>query len=79
MVSQKIAKKISKRVLKSYDLKNVATARQIQNILKIDTSWKLIIGYSEKVINIKNEKVRNLMTYENEYSEPCTRILKYIF
>ena len=30
-------------------------------------------------VNIKNEKVRNLMTYENEYSEPCTRILKYIF
>ena len=53
--------------------------RQIENILKMDTSWKLIIGYSEKFVNIKNEKVRNLMTYENEYSKPCTRILKYIF
>ena len=36
--------------------KNVATTRKKENILEMDTSWKLIIGYSEKFVNIKNEK-----------------------
>ena len=66
-------KDVQKGSYEVWSKKNVATTRKIQNILKIDY-WKFW-----KIYKYQEWKVRNLATYENEYSEPCTRILTYIF